>query len=416
MRKIDMKKRLLDLLVSLSLAAALLVAAIPARAQSEFETPTLGKTVPGTQVMCQNGSNQAVPCSATTPMQIAGSISSTLTPFAPSGVFGSLTATAVTSASTALPTNTGTVEFSNPTTAYVSCIFSSGAATGIVNGVILPPGSVKDIGVVGFNNVACIDQTGSTGSNQILMAGGSGNGSGFGGGGGSGSSGAVYGPTANGSAAANPPILMGGTATGGATGNVANATILPGNSATTTQPAVVVADPNLLLVAQAPLPVIAGTAPTTQTAVSTGQTTKLQTDLNGNIYIAPAQITTLTPPSNTGYSTSANQITGTQYGNQANWLQGTSGNVTGTTQTTIIGAPGANKLYVTNVQCFNSGSTSSTITLNDGASTVLFNPAGSGVVASFLTPLIVGATTALKFTPGSSSTNQWCNAQAYNAS
>ena len=67
-----------------------------------------------------------------------------------------------------------------------------------------------------------------------------------------GGTGAVYGPTANGSPAANPPILMGGTATGGATGNVANATILPGNSATTPLPAVVVADPNVLAGINAP--------------------------------------------------------------------------------------------------------------------------------------------------------------------
>jgi hypothetical protein len=71
--------------------------------------------------------------------------------------------------------------------------------------------------------------------------------------------GAVYGPTANGSAAANPPVLMGGTATGGATGNVANATIKAGNTAATTDPAIVVADPNLLAAAIAPIPTQAPT-------------------------------------------------------------------------------------------------------------------------------------------------------------
>jgi hypothetical protein len=116
-----------------------------------------------------------------------------------------------------------------------------------------------------------------------------------------------------------------------------------------------------------------------------------------------------------GAATAANQIVGTNYGNQANWLSGTSGNVTGTTQTTVIAAPGSGKIYVTALQCFNTGATTSTITLNDGAATPVLNPAGAGVVQTFPTPLIVPATTALKMTPGSSSTNQWCNAQGYNA-
>ena len=108
------------------------------------------------------------------------------------------------------------------------------------------------------------------------------------------------------------------------------AKVQAGNAAGTTDVALTVADPNLLLIAQAPLPVIAGTTPTTQAAVSTGVTTKAQSDLNGNLYISPsqaggaplgqalaaasapvvlpaAQITALTPPSNTGYALSANQ-------------------------------------------------------------------------------------------------------------
>lgn len=63
---------------------------------------------------------------------------------------------------------------------------------------------------------------------------------------GGGGSGAVFGPTAVGSAAANPPVLMGGTANGTATGNVAVAEIKAGNGAAVADPAVVVADPNVL--------------------------------------------------------------------------------------------------------------------------------------------------------------------------
>lgn len=45
------------------------------------------------------------------------------------------------------------------------------------------------------------------------------------GGGGGGGGGAVFGPTANGSPAANPPVLIGGTLTGGAAGTVENAKV-----------------------------------------------------------------------------------------------------------------------------------------------------------------------------------------------
>ena len=108
-------------------------------------------------------------------------------------------------------------------------------------------------------------------------------------------------------------------------------------------------------------------------------------------------------------------VLGSVYGNQANFASGVSGNVANTSQTTIIAAPTYGKLYVTALQCFNSGAASSTITLNDGSSWVGYNPTGTGVVVTFMTPLVVAATTALKFTPGSSSTNQFCAAQGYNA-
>jgi hypothetical protein len=68
--------------------------------------------------------------------------------------------------------------------------------------------------------LTCITSSSTT---TVNMTGGSGLPTGTGGGGGgSGSSGAVFGPTANGSPAANPPVLLGGTANGTATGNVGN--------------------------------------------------------------------------------------------------------------------------------------------------------------------------------------------------
>ena len=72
--------------------------------------------------------------------------------------------------------------------------------------------------------------------------------------------GAVYGPTANGSAAANPPVLMGGTATGGATGNVANAEIVAGGSAGLTDPALAVQDAQVLAAVKGPIAGVSGSA------------------------------------------------------------------------------------------------------------------------------------------------------------
>lgn len=128
--------------------------------------------------------------------------------------------------------------------------------------------------------------------------------------------------------------------------------------------------------------------------------------------IAGAAPGTVASPSANVLATS--DLTGSNYENKANFVSG-SASVNNTTQTTIIAAPGSNKLYITDVQCFNSGATTSTITLNDGSSWEGVNPAGGGFVVHFGTPLIVGTTTALKFTPGSSSTSQICNAQGFNA-
>ena len=78
--------------------------------------------------------------------------------------------------------------------------------------------------------MACINQAGDGASNVAVLESGTGlgNDSGGGGSGGGGSSGAVFGPTAAGSAAANPPVLSGGTVDGTATGAVDNAKVAGG--------------------------------------------------------------------------------------------------------------------------------------------------------------------------------------------
>lgn len=158
-------------------------------------------------------------------------VSASVAGFSSNGSFGSLTATATTSASTALPSGTVTRITNTSATATVSCTEATGAATGVVNNIIVEPGSSVSRVNGAFDHIACIDQTGSTGSNLVILEGGAGLGNDSGGGGGGGSSGAVFGPTAVGSANANPPVVIGGTVTGAAGQNVEGVAVKPASTA-----------------------------------------------------------------------------------------------------------------------------------------------------------------------------------------
>lgn len=206
--------------ISLRLIASawLLLAALPAMAQNSFETPG-GSRVDGKLDMCLTAQGKAVPCTDPTalPIAVAGSFSATLSGFTPGGTFATLTATAASSGSTALPAGV-TVAFQNTSSVDVSCVLSAGVATATTNKIVVRGGSTVFVTVGSNVNTACINQTGAA-SNVVVLAGGAGLGTNFGGGTGGGG-GAVFGPTAKGAAAANPPVLVGGTADGGATGNV----------------------------------------------------------------------------------------------------------------------------------------------------------------------------------------------------
>lgn len=111
--------------------------------------------------------------------------------------------------------------------------------------------------------------------------------------------------------------------------------------------------------------------------------------------------------------------TGSAYPNKANFLSG-SGSQTGTTITTIITAPSAGKVYVTDVQCgrTDAGSSSDYVTFNDAAATIMVLPnsgGGGGNNMHFTTPLTVAATTAFRFTPNAGVSTIYCSAQGYNA-
>lgn len=189
------------------LAALVLLVPATALAQNNFATPG-GSTAAGSIAMCINGSGQAVPCSLTVPLQIAGTFSATLGGFAPAGTFATLTATA-SSASVALPAG-AVVMFQNTGTTAVSCTLGIGSATATASQNIVQPASWLAL-TVGSNTFgACIDVTGST-SNLVALSGGTGLPTGAGGGGGSGGGGAV---TAASGAYASGSIASGALAVG----------------------------------------------------------------------------------------------------------------------------------------------------------------------------------------------------------
>ena len=129
------------------------------------------------------------PISGTYPLPVTASVS--VGPFLPSLSYATCTATNSACASTAIPTNTGSMILFNTGTTTVSCTLASGAATGATNKLQIPSSSGIGVATTGLDHFACIDQTGST-SNIVIASGGSGLPTGWGGGGsGGGGGGAI---------------------------------------------------------------------------------------------------------------------------------------------------------------------------------------------------------------------------------
>src|ERR1700748_547857 len=173
---------------------------------------------PATVKLCNGGQANCPVISSAHPLPISGSFTANLGGFHTAVTQTPITATtagvsstAFTAAQAVLLSNTGTTN-----TAY--CAPGTTATT---NSTPVPPGQSVEIQTTTETQVTCATSTGTTTVNvQVgsgLATGWGGSGSGGGGGGG----GAVFGPTAVGTAAANPPVLMGGTVDGTATGAVA---------------------------------------------------------------------------------------------------------------------------------------------------------------------------------------------------
>jgi hypothetical protein len=131
---------------------------------------------------------QFAPCSGANPLSISGSLTANLAGFQPAA-FTNLTATGSSSSSTALPTNTGSINIIDNGTTSVSCTLAVASATGVKNNIVVAPGAGGRniaLGSSGFANIACIDQgAADSTSNPVSIEGGSGLGTGWGGGGGS---------------------------------------------------------------------------------------------------------------------------------------------------------------------------------------------------------------------------------------
>ena len=222
----------------LLLALVVALCAIPGQANAQASVSLYCWNPTGSQAT----NNQFTPCNAANPLVVSASVSASITGFPGSAQTTGTPFTATTGGVTGtLPAGTEVVVSNTGTTNTAFCKLGASASVGDQP---IPPNSWFGFTVGTNTQVTCITSASTTGIN---MVGGSGLPTGAGGGGGGGgSSGAVFGPTAVGSAAANPPVLMGGTANGTATGNVAVAEIKAGNTVGTTDPAVAVSDANVL--------------------------------------------------------------------------------------------------------------------------------------------------------------------------
>ena len=111
----------------------------------------------------------------------------------------------------------------------------------------------------------------------------------------------------------------------------------------------------------------------------------------------------------------AGKILTSPYANRENMLRGANSTTgTGATTLTGMGAQGTSvKIYVTDLECSNTSATTTTISLNDGATSVFIVPAGYGTNVAFNVPLVVAANTAAQFTAAAGVSTIYCNAQGF---
>jgi hypothetical protein len=196
-----------------------------------------------------------VQVSATNPLPVTGTFSTTLSGFAPGGSFTNVTSNA-TSHDAALPTGTVSMVFNTGTTA-VSCNFTVGAGTAVANENVIQPGSWIGITVGSNTHYSCINQAGDSASNVVVASGGAGLPTGAGGGSsGSGSNASVG---ATGAAVPASATYIGMLVAGNLTGVPGTANGLKVDGSAVTQP---------ISAASLPLPTSASTAANQSTIIT----------------------------------------------------------------------------------------------------------------------------------------------------
>ena len=193
--------------IRLSLLAATALTPLAAKAQSTTSQQVQdGMLLPAGSAGCINGLGPCwVPYSATNPLQVAGSFSSTVGGFIPAGAGTQLSASTTASVNVAvagpsvLVSNTGT----NP--AYVTVGNGSTAAT--TASVLIPASSIWEVTLGTATNLAAISTGGAT---NLNLQNGSGLFTGMGGGGSGGGGGnvTIVGPLGQTTMAASVPIAI----------------------------------------------------------------------------------------------------------------------------------------------------------------------------------------------------------------
>ena len=454
--------------------AALLATGVTASVQAQTYQDSGGTVVPGV-VPIQPGVGPLF--TSANPGKISGSFSASLTGFQPTPAYTSLSVGA-TSSRVALPSGTVVVVYNTGTNAaYVTIGGSSVVAT--AGNDVVPAGGWMAFTVGSAAYLAGIETAGATTLNLSGGSGlptGAGSGGGSGGSGSNASVGstgsavpasatlsgmsvggtmtAIPGtsnglkidgsavtqpisaaglplPTGAATAAGQPTVAGAGSTTSGQTGNLDMAAVTSSpptytngltNSLSLTTAGALRVDGSAVAqpVSAASLPLPSGAA-TAANQTSWQGATGTAAPGNASYSGARAENAEPSPASNGNLTGLAVGLEGKlitlPFANKENMVRGTASQ-TGTSATTLIAAQGAGvKLYITGVQCKNTGSATTIVTLNDnettGSGTVLIVPTSGGDNEVYQTPLAVAANTALTFTPSTASSTIFCNAQGY---
>ena len=197
---------------------------------SVFPTPTPGDLAVGFVMMCYpNGSNQAVPCSSSTPLAIAGTFSASLAGWQPTPSYSQLAASDALNHSVAVPTGPDDVVMNLDT----SVVYCNPGAAATVNSYPIQPGSAvawHNPSGSTFTTIQCLSPSSTL---KVTIAGGTGLWTGSGGGGGGGGSGGNVNVTQWDTTALGAPTAFGTQPTGNVIGANASVTYAPVPTPTT---------------------------------------------------------------------------------------------------------------------------------------------------------------------------------------